>query len=82
MKKGPLGKADESEPPNGIKRALSGVCNVSQNGAFWQYLDYKQSGSSAFLTSKVEDPEKASNLLGEFIHSSRGAGTGGGGFMR
>jgi predicted Zn finger-like uncharacterized protein len=79
MKKGPLGKADESEPPNKFKQALSSIANVSQNGAFWQYLEYRQQGQCAYITSKIEDPDKANNLIGEFINSSRGAGTGGGG---
>jgi len=79
LKKGPLGKADESEPPNSLKQSLSSVANVSQNGAFWQYLEYRQSGSCAYLTSKIEDPEKANNLLGEFINSGRGSGSSGGG---
>lgn len=71
MKKGPLGKADESEPPNNIKQKLGSVMSVSQNGAFWQYLEYKQQGSCAFITSKIEDPEKANMLLNEFIHATR-----------
>jgi predicted Zn finger-like uncharacterized protein len=74
MKKGPLGKADESEPPNNIKQKLSQVMNVSQNGAFWQYLEYKQTGSCAFITSKIEDPDKANQLLNEFINSGRASG--------
>ncbi|MCU0703034.1 MAG: zinc-ribbon domain-containing protein [Fimbriiglobus sp.] len=82
MKQGPLGKADESEPPNGFKKALSQVANVSQNGAFWQYLEYRQSGSCAMAVSRVEDPDKANNLIGEFIHANRATGGGGGGFGR
>ena len=80
MKKGPLGKADESEPPNKFKQAMSQVANVSQNGAFWQYLEYRRNGSCAYCVSKIEDPEKANQLLGEFINPSRGAGPRGGGF--
>lgn len=79
MKKGPLGKADESEPPNNFKRALSQIANVSTNGAFWQYLEYRQSGSCAYAITRVEDVDKANNVMGEFIHTSRGAGSGGGG---
>jgi predicted Zn finger-like uncharacterized protein len=78
MKKGPLGKSDESEPPNGFKKALSQIANVSQNGAFWQYLEYRTRGSCAFASSRVEDVDKAGNVLGEFIHTSRGAGGQGG----
>lgn len=80
LKKGPLGKADESEAPHTLKQALPTVANVSQNGAFWQYLEYKQSGSCAYLTSKIEDPEKYAQLINEFINSTRGAGGSTGGF--
>lgn len=81
MKKGPLGKADESEPPNGFKRAIQSIGNVSQSGAFWQYLEYRSQGSCAYIISRVEDPEKYASVISEFINPSRGAGPAGfGGF--
>jgi hypothetical protein len=79
MKKGPLGKSDESEPPNGIKKALTSIMNVTQNGAYWQYLEFRQQGNCAIAVSRVEDVDKANNLMGEFINPSRGTGPGGGG---
>jgi hypothetical protein len=78
MKKGPLGKADDSEPPRGFKTALTSVGDIKQNGAFYQYLEYKKQGTCAYCTSKVEDPDKASSVLNEFLNPSRGAGGGGG----
>jgi predicted Zn finger-like uncharacterized protein len=81
MKKGPLGKADESEPPNGFKKSMQSVGNVSQTGAFWQYLEYRSQGSCAYIVSKLEDPEKYATVIGEFTNPSRGAGpAGAGGF--
>lgn len=87
MKKGPLGKSDESEPPRGFKTALSSVGDIKTNGAFYQYLDYKQNGPCAYCLSKMDDPDKASGLLNEFLNPSRGTGgssgggpPGGGGF--
>lgn len=80
LKKGPLGKADESEPPNSLKKELASVGNVSQTGAFWQYLEYKQSGNCAYLTSKIEDPEKYSGVISEFTNPSRAAGPANRGF--
>jgi predicted Zn finger-like uncharacterized protein len=80
MKKGPLGKADESEPPNAFKKAMSQVANVSTNGAYWQYLEYRQSGSCAYAITRVEDVDKANMTLGEYVNPSRGAPGSGGGF--
>ena len=79
LRKGPLGKADESEPPNNFKKALSSIGNVTQNGAFWQFLEYRQQGDCAYVITKVENVEKANNVMSEFIHPARGAGPGGGG---
>lgn len=78
MKKGPLGKADESEPPNGFKKAIQSISNVSQTGAFWQYLEYRSQGSCAYIISKIEDPEKYGSVINEFINPNRGAGPTGG----
>lgn len=77
MKKGPLGKADESEPPRGFKTALSAVGDIKSNGAFYQYLEYKSQGNCAYATSKVDDPDKASRVLEEFLSPGRAAGSGG-----
>lgn len=74
MKKGPLGKADESEPPNGFKKAFQSIGNVSQTGAFWQYLEYRSQGSCAYILSKIEDPEKYANVINEFTNPNRAAG--------
>ncbi len=76
LRKGPLGKADESEPPNAFKKAMSQIANVSTNGAFWQFLDYRQQGDCAYVTTKVENVEKANNVMGEFINPSRGNAPG------
>ncbi len=79
LRKGPLGKADESEPPNAFKKALSSIANVTTNGAFWQFLEYRQTGDCAYAMTRVENVDKANNLLGDFVNPSRGAGPGGGG---
>lgn len=75
MKKGPLGKADESEVPNGLKGAMSSM-DVKSNGAFYQYLEYKQQGRCAYLLSRVADLERAGNVLSQFVNPSRGNGSG------
>ncbi len=82
LKKGPLGKSDESEPPNAFKKAMTSLANVSTNGAWWQYLEYRQSGGCAYAITKVEDVDKAGITLGEYINSARGAPGNSGGFGR
>lgn len=79
MKKGPLGKSDESEPPRGFKTALSQVGDIKTNGAYYQYLEYKQSGPCAYCMSKVDDPDKSSGVINEYLNPSRATGAAGGG---
>jgi hypothetical protein len=75
MKSGPLGQGDESEPPNGIKKTFS---FLTQHKEFLQYLEYRSSGESAYIISKIADPEKARAALSAFNSSSRAAGNAGG----
>lgn len=76
MKNGPLGQGDESEPPNGIKRALNFLTGHKE---FLQYLEYRSSGETAYIISKVSDPEKAQPALSVFNNAQRAAGGVGGG---
>jgi phage FluMu protein Com len=71
MWNGPMGQGDDSEPPNGIKRTFQALSGQKE---FLQYLQYKSSGESAYLISKMNDPEKASNWLSVFNNVERGSG--------
>jgi hypothetical protein len=71
MKGGPLGKADESEPPNQTKQVFS---FLTQQKEFLQYLEYRYSGDCAYLVSKMENPEKARSALDMFNRAGRAIG--------
>ncbi len=75
MKKGPLGKSDESEPPNGFKKAMSTISNVSTNGQYYQYLEYKQQRECAYAITRISELEKATNPMNEYINPGRAAGS-------
>ena len=82
LKEGPMGKGDESEVPNKLRQAASYV-DPKQNGEFLQYLDYRNDGQSAYLITKIENPDKARQSLDGFNSMARGYGQlagGGGGF--
>ena len=74
MKSGPLGKGDESEPPNNFKTQMN---FVTQQKEFLQYLEYRSSGDCAYIISKIENPEKARPALEVFNNAYRGRSGGG-----
>ncbi len=73
MKNGPMGKADESEPPHKIKTLFN---FLTVHKEFLQYLEYRNSGECAYLISKIGDPEKARDALGAFNNQNRATGGG------
>ena len=75
MKNGPMGKADESEPPHKLKTVFN---FLTVHKEFLQYLEYHSSGECAYLISKIADPEKARDALNTFNSQSRATGGGGG----
>jgi DNA-directed RNA polymerase subunit RPC12/RpoP len=77
MRAGPLGKGDESEPPNATKQVFS---FLTQQKEFLQYLEYKSTGNCAYLISKMESPDKARAALDVF--NKAGRGLSGGGFQQ
>jgi hypothetical protein len=79
MRNGPLGKGDESEPPNNTKQVFN---FLTMQKEFLQYLEYRSSGECAYLISKMENPEKAKPAMDQFTKAERaGAGAGFSGMM-
>jgi hypothetical protein len=62
MREGPLGKGDESEPPNDFKQAFS-IAGQKSFMEFMQYVDYQQEGTCAYFKSKVAVPDNARTFL-------------------
>ena len=77
MKAGALGKADDSEIPNKTK-ALLPYIEPKTNGAFMQYLEFKSSENCVYITTTIENPEKARQTLDGFNNPSRAIGNNSG----
>jgi hypothetical protein len=59
MQDGPMGKADESEPPASLRSGFSMISDKKSFGEFMQYLEYKTKGNSAYMVSKVSGDNAA-----------------------
>jgi hypothetical protein len=75
LKAGELGKADDSFIPNQT-RGLLPYIDPKQNGAFMQYLEYKSSKSCAYITTTIENVDKARQTMEGFNNATRAIGGG------
>ena len=53
LQDGPMGKADESEPPASLRSNVSMTSDKKAFGEFMQYLEYKTKGNCAYMISSV-----------------------------
>lgn len=78
MKEGPLGKGDESEPPNQLKTALGSLTgNKKVFGEMMQYMKYRSSKECAYLTSDLQN-DNATQAMAFFNNPQMGTGETGG----
>lgn len=62
IKDGPMGKGDDSEPPNSLKRVVT-MTSLKEFGAFMADLSYKSSGNAAYLVANMNG-DKAKTMMG------------------
>ena len=79
FRNGPLGKEDDSEPPNNFRQAFSFAGDKRGFGEMMQYISYRSSGACAFFTTKLEG-DNAKKLMGIFNNPAMGSGEAEGGF--
>ena len=79
FKEGPLGKGDESEPPNSIKKLPIFSRDKKLKSEFLQNLVFKSRAECAYLYSKLTD-ENAKSGMGIFNDPNMGLPRSGGGF--
>jgi hypothetical protein len=77
MKNGPLGKGDESEPPNSMKQGFSLVSDKKTFSEMMQYLSYRSKGASAYITSSLSG-ENAKRVMDLINSPSMAAGASAG----
>lgn len=72
MKEGPMGKGDDSEPPNSLKKVTS-VVSYKEFGAFMSDLSYRSSGRAAyFISNMTGDTDKWKTMLNALNITSLG----------
>jgi len=76
MNDGPLGKGDESVPPNDMKQHASITAQNKPFTAFMQYVDFTYAGTAVYFKSRLATTENAKAYLsiwnGDFTQVSGG----------
>ena len=73
MWEGPLGKADESEPTNELKRAWQLAADKKAWGEFMQYLDFRSKRECAYIVSTVSG-DNSKRFMDMFNNPTTGTG--------
>jgi DNA-directed RNA polymerase subunit RPC12/RpoP len=78
MREGPLGKADESEPTNELKKAWGSITGDKKAWSeFMQYLEFRSKRECAYIVSTVSG-DNAKRFLDMFNSPNMATGEGGG----
>lgn len=75
FRNGPLGKEDESEPPNKLRQVFSFSADKRAFGEMMQYMSYRKTGACAYFTTKLEG-DNAKKLMNIFNNPGMGSDEG------